>query len=93
VSSESLRLHDHSKLTGKKANKSKKKALSSDDRVEHELKKAAAFAARAVKKGSRTGRLRTAEDFEPKKSKKAKRSFDEELTSTSKKSLKKFRAG
>ena len=91
---ESLRLDVHSKLPSHhKVSKSKKKKLSADDRVEHELKKAAAFAARAVKKQNRNTRIFNADDSAPASKKAKMSSFDKELTSTSRKSLKKFRAG
>ncbi|ELU10207.1 hypothetical protein CAPTEDRAFT_141736, partial [Capitella teleta] len=92
---ETLRLDVHSALPRThKISKSKQKRLTTDDRVEHELRKAATFAARSAKKQNRTTRIQTIDNIKTSRKPKGKKSsFEKELTSTSGKSLKKFRAG
>lgn len=98
----SLRLADHSALSGnkKKQDKGKKKSLTADDRALHEINKSQEYAARFSKKSFKAKRLRvfneedaTANHTKKKKSQKRKSAFDQELTNTGKSALKKFRSG
>jgi len=83
------------KLELKRTEKKVKKTLTPKDRVEFEMMKAAAYAARVSKKQQKDKRIRAcAEDDRPvhqKKTKKVRSSFSKELTSTGTKSLKKYR--
>ncbi|KAK7483044.1 hypothetical protein BaRGS_00025707, partial [Batillaria attramentaria] len=101
---EALRLGEFN--TGKKGKQAKAKAnkqLSSEDRASFEVEKAQLYAQRATKRAHKPKRLRACVDDDDfhgpsakrqKKQKKHKRStFDEELTKTDKKSVRKFRAG
>uniref|UniRef100_A0A1A7Y646 RNA helicase n=1 Tax=Iconisemion striatum TaxID=60296 RepID=A0A1A7Y646_9TELE len=78
----------------------KKKDLTSDDRAQFEILKAQMFAERAAKRDRRAKRARAMpEDEMPQKANRRaaggrkKSVFDEELTNTSRKSLKQYRAG
>nr|XP_015813847.2 probable ATP-dependent RNA helicase DDX27 isoform X2 [Nothobranchius furzeri] len=78
----------------------KKKELTSDERAQFEILKAQMFAERAAKRDRRAKRARAMpEDEMPQKANqkaaggRKKSVFDEELTNTSRKSLKHFRAG
>jgi ATP-dependent RNA helicase DDX27 len=87
-------------LLPNKKKKNDKPKQTPTDRVEYELQKAAAFAARSAKRQFKEKRIRAFDDndkqHQPSKKKKRsakKSSFDKELTSTSKKSLKHFKGG
>ncbi|XP_071192812.1 probable ATP-dependent RNA helicase DDX27 [Salvelinus alpinus] len=79
----------------------KKKELSSEDRAEFEILKSQMYAERAAKRDRKPKRARAMPEDEPvqkgakqKADKPAKKSvFDKELTNTSKKALKQYRAG
>uniref|UniRef100_A0A674BB44 RNA helicase n=1 Tax=Salmo trutta TaxID=8032 RepID=A0A674BB44_SALTR len=79
----------------------KKKVLSSEDRAEFEILKSQMYAERAAKRDRKPKRARAMPEDEPvqkgakqKAGKPAKKSvFDKELTNTSKKALKQYRAG
>uniref|UniRef100_A0A4W5QSN7 DEAD (Asp-Glu-Ala-Asp) box polypeptide 27 n=1 Tax=Hucho hucho TaxID=62062 RepID=A0A4W5QSN7_9TELE len=79
----------------------KKKELSSEDRAEFEILKSQMYAERAAKRDRKPKRARAMPEDEPvqkgakqKAGKSAKKSvFDKELTNTSKKALKQYRAG
>ncbi|XP_050999781.1 probable ATP-dependent RNA helicase DDX27 [Acomys russatus] len=92
-------------LRGKKKRKKfmkdakKKGEMTAEERSQFEILKAQMFAERLAKRNRRTKRARAMPEEEPaagpaKKQKQQKRSvFDEELTNTSKKALKQYRAG
>ncbi|KAG8519649.1 putative ATP-dependent RNA helicase DDX27 [Galemys pyrenaicus] len=92
-------------LRGKKKRKKfmkdakKKGEMTAEERSQFEILKAQMFAERLAKRNRRTKRARAMPEEEParglgKKQKQAKKSvFDEELTNTSKKALKQYRAG
>ncbi|XP_052718282.1 probable ATP-dependent RNA helicase DDX27 [Crassostrea angulata] len=99
---EALRLGEFTKLPkNKKANnKEKKKALTSEDRVNLEIQKSHEYAVRSSKKAFKQKKIRVFkdEDFtnnkqQNKKAKKRKSAFDQELTNTGKSAVKKFRSG
>uniref|UniRef100_A0A8K9UMJ6 RNA helicase n=1 Tax=Oncorhynchus mykiss TaxID=8022 RepID=A0A8K9UMJ6_ONCMY len=72
----------------------KKKELSSEDRAEFEVLKSQMYAERSAKRDRKPKRARAMPEDEPKAGKPAKKSvFDKELTNTSKKALKQYRAG
>ncbi|KAM9813407.1 putative ATP-dependent RNA helicase DDX27 [Neosynchiropus ocellatus] len=80
----------------------KKKDLTAEDRAQFEILKAQMFAERAAKRERRAKRARAMPEEEPVPKKvnkktggagRAKSSFDKELTNTSKKNLKNYRAG
>ncbi|XP_028667564.1 probable ATP-dependent RNA helicase DDX27 [Erpetoichthys calabaricus] len=81
----------------------RKKELSAEERVQFEILKSQMFAERVAKRSHKPKRARAMAEDEPATTKKTKKSnagnkvkksvFDEELTNTSKRSLKKFRAG
>ncbi|KAM8868054.1 putative ATP-dependent RNA helicase DDX27 [Synchiropus picturatus] len=80
----------------------KKKDLTAEDRAQFEILKAQMFAERAAKRERRAKRARVMPEEEPVQKKankktgsagRAKSSFDKELTNTSKKNLKNYRAG
>merc|ERR550532_1537100 len=75
-----------------------KKPKSADERANNEIHKASQLSARMAKKHLKPKRIRQFDPDEPeapkkKQKKQNKSSFEQELTSTSLKSLKKFRSG
>uniref|UniRef100_A0A8C9T4K9 RNA helicase n=1 Tax=Scleropages formosus TaxID=113540 RepID=A0A8C9T4K9_SCLFO len=72
----------------------KKKELCAEDRAQFEILKAQMYAERAAKRERKHKRARAMPEDEPKGSRPPKKSvFDKELTNTSRKALKQYRAG
>ncbi|XP_052060611.1 probable ATP-dependent RNA helicase DDX27 [Mytilus californianus] len=85
-------------LSKKKNMKKEKKVVTSEDRVKNELLKSELYAARIAKKERKPKKMRAFGEHIDKSKKKKKQkikksAFDEELTSTGRTALKKFRAG
>ncbi|XP_071176115.1 probable ATP-dependent RNA helicase DDX27 [Mytilus edulis] len=92
-----LRLGEFS-LSKKRNMKKEKKVVTAEDRVNNELLKSELYAARMAKKERKPKKMRAfGEHIDKSKKKKKpkikKSAFDDELTSTSRTALKKFRAG
>ncbi|XP_078339049.1 putative ATP-dependent RNA helicase DDX27 isoform X2 [Crassostrea virginica] len=99
---EALRLGEFNKLPKNKkaSNKEKKKTLTAEDRVNHEISKSQEYSVRSSKKSFKQKKIRVFKDEdmknnkqENKKGKKRKSAFDQELTNTGKNAIKKFRSG
>ncbi|XP_061197731.1 probable ATP-dependent RNA helicase DDX27 [Saccostrea echinata] len=100
---EALRLGEFDKLPKNKKNtsKEKKKALTAEDRVNHEIQKSQEYAIRSSKKSFKQKKIRAISEEDGssnkqqqnKKGKKRKSAFDQELTNTGKNAIKKFRSG
>ncbi|XP_048779309.2 probable ATP-dependent RNA helicase DDX27 [Ostrea edulis] len=99
---EALRLGEFNKLPKhrKTSSKEKKKAITAEDRVNHEIQKSQEYAIRNSKKSFKQKKIRVFKEedlstnkLQNKGGKKRKSAFDQELTNTGKNAIKKFRSG